>query len=565
MPNCSEIIISEEYADFIVEYGAGTENALQRYADYCPQIINDRYLCIYVSRDALPTFSVADNTYNAIPKPYGLMDTTSVSATGSVRLQNQTGFTLTGKGVIVGFIDTGIDYKNNIFNNSSGKTRIINIWDQTDNSGTPPSGFSYGTEYNMDEINSGDIPHTDEIGHGTFLAGVACGSYNEQQDFIGSAPESLIAMVKIKPAKQYLKDYFLIDNDTPVYQENDIMLAASYLHSLRVRYNMPVVIVLGLGSGNGDRQGGSPLARQLDDLSDFIGQCVVTCSGNEGNERLHYRGHVSDTEIDEVEIKLGENESGFVLELWGNAPDLFSISFVSPTGENVPRIPARKNISERIDFLLDKTVIYVDYSLVEYGIGSELIFMRFINPSPGIWTIRVYGSNILNGEFNIWGNLKQFINSNTFFLKPDPEVTLTVPSSGSNVITVGGYNNHSNAFYPPSGRGFTADNRTKPDIVAPAENVYGPLTSSSLKNSINIASFTTGSGTSIAAALTAGCCAQILEWGFVENNDFYIKGPYIKSYLIRGATRDRDITYPSPQWGYGKINVFDSFLILTRT
>lgn len=570
MPDCREIIMSEEYGDFIAEYGAGRELALEQYEGLCVQIVSDRYLCIYEKLENLPNLGVAVNTYNAIPKLYGLMDSTAVAATGSVRLQNQTGFELKGKGVIIGFIDTGIDYTNNIFNNATGQTRIINIWDQTDNAGTPPEGFSYGSEYTMDDINRAlqsenpldIVPQTDEIGHGTFMAGVACGKNEEQQDFVGSAPESFIAMVKLKQAKQYLKDYFLIDNDEPVYQENDIMLAASYLRQLRVRYNMPIVIVLGLGSGSGDRSGGLPLAQYVDELAQYIGQSVVVCSGNEGNERLHYSGKVTETDVDEVEIRVGENESGFVLELWGNTPDLFSVSFISPLGESVPRIPARKGVSQQVNFLLEGTTINVDYSLVEAGNGEELVLMRFVNPSPGIWTIRVYGSNILNGNFNIWGNLRQFVNSETFFLKPNPEITLTAPASAERVITVGGYDSNSGAFFPRSGRGFTNDNNVKPDFVAPAVNVFGPEVG---RSAVLSGGFTRRTGTSVAAALTAGCCAQMFEWGLVKRNDIYMRGTYIKSYLIRGADRDREITYPSRQWGYGKLDVFSSFLILTRS
>lgn len=570
MPDCREKIMSEEYADFIAEYSILSSEIEEKFQEYCPQFISGRYVSLYQELRLLTNFNVANYTYGAIPKLYGLMDTTAVAATGAIRLQNQTGFELSGKGVIIGFIDTGIDYTNDVFKNNTGQTRIVNIWDQTDNSGEPPEGFLYGSEYDMDAINRAlqsdnprtIVPHNDENGHGTFLAGVACGNYNEQQDFIGSAPESFIAMVKLKPAKKYLKDFFLIEDGEPVYQENDIMLAASYLRKLRIKYGMPVVIVLGLGSGSGDRAGGSPLAQHLDALGQYVGQCVVVCSGNEGNERLHYSGRVEDGKSEDVEIRVGENSNGFVLELWGNTPDLFSVSFVSPFGESVPRIPARKDVSERVNFLLEGTYIDVDYKLVESGNGGELIFMRFVNPSPGIWTIKVYGSFILSGRFNIWSNLRQFMDSETYFLKPDPDMTLTVPASSEGVITVGGFDNNSNAIYPRTGRGFTNDNNIKPDFVAPSVNVFGPDVGRGAEIS---GGFTRKTGTSVGAALVAGCCAQMLEWGVVDANEPYMKTAYIKNYLIRGAQRDRDVTYPSRQWGFGKIDVFNSFLILTRT
>lgn len=564
MPECVERIMSEDYGDFIVEFSLGEEATIQRYRDNCPQIIDNRYLSVYEKLENLELLNVENYPYGAIPKIYGLMDTTAAAATGAIRLQNQTGFELTGQDVIVGFIDTGIDYTNKLFKNATGQTRILGIWDQTNLTGNHPNGFDYGSEYTMEDINKAlnsdnpeeVVPQRDLIGHGTFMAGVACGGYDEQNDFIGTAPNSMIAMVKLKPAKQYLKEYFFIDTNEPAYQENDIMLAVAYLNSLKLKYNKPLVIVLGVGTGNGSRGGGSPLSQMLNDMGNIIGNCVVVCSGNEGNERLHYGGTIGENQIDDVEIRVGDNNKGFVLELWGNSPDIFSVSFVSPLGESVPRIPARKDTNSRLNFLLEGTIIDVGYSLVESGTGGELIFMRFINPSPGIWTIRVYGSNILTGKYNIWAGLRQFSDKDTYFLKPDPETTLTVPSSADNVISVGGYNHVTNSIYPQSGRGFTSDNRVKPDVVAPSVNVYGP----GLKQN-----FTRKTGTSVGAAMVAGCCAQMLQWGIIQQNEIYMKTNYIKNYLIRGASRGRDIVYPNTQWGYGEINVFNSFLILTTT
>ncbi len=564
MAECEELIMSEEVADFIGIYNANREEVLDVYRDFCPQIINDRYVCFYEKREELEAINVQNFPYASIPKLYGLMDTTAAAATNAIRLQNQQGFELTGRDVIIGFIDTGIDYTNSLFKLGSGQTRIISIWDQTDTTGNPPESLAYGSEYTKEDIDIAllsdnpyeVVPHRDENGHGTFLAGVAAGRYNEQQDFIGTAPDSLIAVVKLKEAKQYLKDYFFLGNDTVAYQENDIMLAVSYLKNLQIKYNKPVVYVIGVGSGSGDRSGGAPLAQLLNEIGNVPGNCVVVCSGNEGNGRLHFGGSIEDGQTQDCEIIVGQNTQGFVIELWGRSPDIYSVSFVSPLGESVPRIPARKGISETVNFLIERTIIEIAYSIVESETGAELIFIRFINPSPGIWTIGIYGSNILSGRYNIWGNLRQFTNENTYFLKPEPNTTLTIPSGSEYIITVGGYDHVTNSFYPPSGRGMTSDGEVKPDFVAPAVNVFGPGQNQS---------FIRKSGTSVAVALAAGCCAQMLQWGIVDQNEPLMNTNYIKNYMIRGSTRDRDIIYPSSQWGYGKIDVFNSFLILTTS
>lgn len=563
---CNNIILSEEYGDFIGRYNGDISEALTEQVE-CTQVIDDSYFCAYYRLDMLPTINVANFTYNVIPKLYGLMDTTAVAATGSIRLQNQSGLNLTGRDVIIGFIDTGIDYTNKLFQKSTGQTRILSIWDQTDVKGNPPEGFSYGSEYTREEINRAlqadnpleVVPHRDENGHGTFMAGIACGSYDEQGDFIGVAPDSEIVMVKLKEAKKYLANYFYAMGSQPLYQENDIMLAASFLKNVAIKQKKPIVIVVGLGCGNGGRAGGSPLDEVLDKIGGKIGNCVVVAAGNEGNERLHYRGTIgiaTENTTHNVEFRVGDNVPGFVLELWGNAPDIFSVGFVSPFGESVPRIPVRQGSVENINFVFEQSSIELTYELVESGTGGQLIFMRFKQPSPGIWTIKVYGNNILDGNFNIWGGLRQYTPEGNYFLTPNPDMTLTVPAATENVITFGGYDNVTNAFYPKSGRGFTRENRIKPDMTAPAVNVYGPGISGG---------YTRRTGTSVACALGAGACAQILQWGIVEDNEPYMKNNYIKNYLIRGAERNRDIRYPSEQWGYGTINVFDSFLILTRT
>ena len=562
MSECAERIISEDYADFIIEIGFRENEARQEYKDLCIQDIGYKFSAIYYPLSEINPISVGEDTYIAIPKLFGLMDTSAVEATGALRLQRVRGTSLTGNGVIVGFIDTGIDYTNDIFKNVTGRTRILSIWDQSDQSGTHPQGIEFGSEYTREDIDRAlqsenpysIVPTKDTQGHGTFMAGVACGSEDVENNFIGAANESQIAVVKLKKAKKYLRDFYLIEeNVQDVYQENDIMQAVTYLRNLSRRESKPLVLVLGLGTGSGQRSGGSALSQQLNDLGEMIGCCVVTCAGNEGNARLHYKGSVLNKEYEDVELRVGEGTNGFTMELWGNSPDIISVAFISPSGEMISRIPARVGQSDTVEFLLEKSKIDISYSLVEAGGGVELIFMRFIDPTPGVWIIRVYGNNILEGDYNIWLPIKQFIDKETYFLKPNPDITLTVPSTTQATITVAAYDNMTNALFTDSSRGFTRSNEIKPDITAPGVNVYGP----GINNN-----YVRKSGTSVAAALVAGNCAQLMQWGIVEKNETQMKTNYIKNFLIRGAIRDRNIVYPSKEWGYGKVNVYEAFSIL---
>lgn len=562
MSECAERIISEDYADFIIEIGFRENEARQEYKDLCIQDIGYKFSAIYYPLSEINPISVGEDTYIAIPKLFGLMDTSAVEATGALRLQRVRGTSLTGNGVIVGFIDTGIDYTNDIFKNVTGRTRILSIWDQSDQSGTHPQGIEFGSEYTREDIDRAlqsenpysIVPTKDTQGHGTFMAGVACGSEDVENNFIGASNESQIAVVKLKKAKKYLRDFYLIEeNVQDVYQENDIMQAVTYLRNLSRRESKPLVLVLGLGTGSGQRSGGSALSQQLNDLGEMIGCCVVTCAGNEGNARLHYKGSVLNKEYEDVELRVGEGTNGFTMELWGNSPDIISVAFISPSGEMISRIPARVGQSDTVEFLLEKSKIDISYSLVEAGGGVELIFMRFIDPTPGVWIIRVYGNNILEGDYNIWLPIKQFIDKETYFLKPNPDITLTVPSTTQATITVAAYDNMTNALFTDSSRGFTRTNEIKPDITAPGVNVYGP----GINNN-----YVRKSGTSVAAALVAGNCAQLMQWGIVEKNETQMKTNYIKNFLIRGAIRDRNIVYPSKEWGYGKVNVYEAFSIL---
>lgn len=555
---CREIIMSEDYADFITEYTSTTEEFEEENKDYCPQIVGYRYALVYERTDMILPINPQVYSYRSVPKLYGEMDTQAVESTGSMRLQNLTGLNLDGSGVIIGVIDSGIDYMNEAFRYSSGDSRIVSIWDQSDNSGNTPEDFDYGTEYSQSDINEAirsDNPYDivksrDVTGHGTFMAGVAAGSENVQQDFIGAAPEAKIVVVKLKQAKKYLRDYYFIDENAVAYQENDIMAGIRYVERAGVKYRMPVVMCLGIGSSQGAHSGESYLETLINEVAGRVGICVVAPTGNEGNARHHYQGRISSTEYVNVEMRA---DRSFTAELWGQSPDLFSVSIISPTGEVVPRIPAKKGQSDILSFIFENTKVYVDYRIVEQRTGAQLILMRFENPSVGIWRIQVYGDNITVGSFHIWLPITEFVGNGTYFLSPEPDVTLTAPSSSLRCITTGGYNSRNNTFYIDSGRGFNRDGARKPDITSPCVNVFGPVPGGGYQNR---------TGTSVAAALTAGASAQLLQWGFINRNDTNMNSQDIKNYLIRGADRSRDIVYPSEQWGWGTLNVYDALDIL---
>lgn len=552
--NCRDITMSEDYVDLLIPL-----DGIPKANGICGQSIGGMYEVqhwLLGEGQLLPSGNIG---YYVIPKLYGLLDTGSMEASGIPEIQNQPILALKGNGVLVGFIDTGIDYQNQVFRNLDGSSRIAAIWDQTIQSGDPPEGFLYGTEYTKQQIDEAlesenplvVVPSIDENGHGTFLAGIAAGSENEDGSFFGAAPKSMIAMVKLKPAKRYLRDFFFIKEGADAYQENDLMAGMDYLRKLAEKLDMPLVIGIGLGTNQGSHFGLAPIEQLIRQISSVVGNIVVTAAGNETGRGHHYHGiYPSEQEYEEVEIRVGEEERGFSLEFWARAPEYYSIAIRSPSGEYTPRIVTRFTSSQVLDFVFEETKIYVDYRTVVQGEGDFLILIRFQNPTPGIWTIRVYNSLYINGNYNMWLPMHGFISPDTVFLRPSPDTTLTIPATTGNVIVTSAYNHVNGGIYINSSRGYPLSNIIKPDLAAPGVNVYGPLVGNR---------FGRMTGTSVAAAHMAGAAALLLEWALVKGNREILTTGDAIAFFIRGASRRPGVVYPNREWGYGTLDVYQVF------
>lgn len=552
--NCRDITMSEDYVDLLIPL-----DGIPKANGICGQSIGGMYEVqhwLLGEGQLLPSGNIG---YYVIPKLYGLLDTGSMEASGIPEIQNQPILALKGNGVLVGFIDTGIDYQNQVFRNLDGSSRIAAIWDQTIQSGNPPEGFLYGTEYTKQQIDEAlesenplvVVPSIDENGHGTFLAGIAAGSESEDGSFFGAAPKSMIAMVKLKPAKRYLRDFFFIKEGAEAYQENDLMAGMDYLRKLAEKLDMPLVIGIGLGTNQGSHFGLAPIEQLIRQISSVVGNIIVTAAGNETGRGHHYHGiYPSEQEYEEVEIRVGEEERGFSLEFWARAPEYYSIAIRSPSGEYTPRIVTRFTSSQVLDFVFEETKIYVDYRTVVQGEGDFLILIRFQNPTPGIWTIRVYNSLYINGNYNMWLPMYGFISPDTVFLRPSPDTTLTIPATTGNVIVASAYNHVNGGIYINSSRGYPLSNIIKPDLAAPGVNVYGPLVGNR---------FGRMTGTSVAAAHMAGAAALLLEWALVRDNREILTTGDAIAFFIRGASRKPGVVYPNREWGYGTLDVYQVF------
>ncbi len=557
MRECQKAIYSQEYGDLIVDMFRDIEDLAENFNITCLQIVEGQFQIAHAPNVNNISVDIVRNGYRSIPKLYGLMDTTNIEDTGIYRLRRLPYLDLLGQGTLVGVIDTGIDFENPLFINADNTSRIRGIWDQTIQTGKPPEDIIYGSEYTKEDLDralqnpnpSSIVPTIDENGHGTFLAGIMAGNEDLTNDFTGIVPQAEIVVVKLKPAKQYLRDFYGIKEDAIAFQENDIMMGIKYLYDQSIKYSKPISICIGLGTSSGDHDGSSPLSSYLDSLANFTGVCISTAAGNEGTADNHYTGDVAYNTFEDVEINVGENDKNLTMELWSLTPSLFSVAVISPSGELAEKIPAKANLSVKVTFVLEPTQINVTYGITDAATGNEVIILQFRDLVPGIWRIRVYNEYTVGTTYNIWMPISQFVSEDTKFLLPNPYITLVETGTTSKVISTTAYNHTNNSLYLDSSRGYTLTGRIKPEIASPGVNIYGP---------IGRDQFGTKTGTSVAAAHTAGIGAIFLQWGIVDKNSISINTSEIKALLIKGATR-ADRTYPNRDWGYGTINAYQAF------
>ncbi len=546
--------MSEDFLDIIVDYDVIVEILEGADVEFCYREIDAGYGIAHVRRSQVQPVSIGNYGYSTIPKLYGLMqagergfDASPLAAMGNIRVQNPP-LTLQGSGVIVGFVDTGIDYREDVFRREDGSSRILSIWDQTIQTGEPPEGFAYGTEYRRADIDRAlaaaepetVVPSTDTNGHGTKMASAAAGSLLDQGlTFRGAAPLADIAVVKLKSAKAYLRDYYLIDDRAEAFAENDIMEAVKYLQQMAVAFSRPVVIVIGLGTNMGSHDGTSALDSYLNIVAGRRSRAVVVGGGNEGDREHHYENFMPSN----VEIRVAGQMKGFCAEIWGSLPDVYAVSIRSPGGEVSPVIDFRNGMDRNVSFIFERTRIQVGIVLVEKDAGDPLIFLRFVDPTPGIWTVTLTASaRGPNGDgiYHMWLPIEEFLEQSVTFLQPSPDVTLTEPANASQVITISAYDSYTDSWYASSGRGFSRSGGIKPDLAAPGVGVHTALGETD--------------GSCMAAALAAGCVAQFLEWAIVDGNAFAVDSRGTKSFLIQGAERPGNIRYPDKRWGaYGNI------------
>lgn len=519
-------------------------------------MLNDRFSLLHISKNNMQPCDLGQNPYHIFPSLYALTSVINPQAPDINGPMANTDYSALGQGVIIGIIDTGIDYQHPAFMNNDKTSRILSIWDQSIQDGEPPQGFTYGTEYTKAAINDAlhyedplsVVPSIDTVGHGTAIASIAAGSPNKEYAFSGIVPNSDLAVVKLKEAKPNLKMIFSVPEDKLCFQESDIVLGIRYLVGISHRLKRPIVICIALGSSQGSHDGRGVLSTYLENLVQHPDLSVTISAGNEGNSGRHYSNETfSSPYFNDFQLNIAEVDKMFSMEIWVHIPGRLSIEISAPNRETIPFVSPSLNECQKFVFQHSQSVVWVNNMVFERESGDQLILLRFENPLPGVWYFRIQSTENESFSFHSWLPSGDLISNGTFFLNSDPDITITAPGNSRRTLTVTGYNQLTANILDESGRGYTRSGLVKPDISAPGyqipcalpEDQYGTLT-----------------GTGASAAIAAGASAIIFEWTQGKGNFTYITGEQVSRMIIRGAQRNPAYRYPNNIWGYGQLDVF---------
>lgn len=465
---------------------------------------------------------------------------------------------LTGEGVLIAVLDSGIDYTRPDFRNADGSTRILAYWDQTQNTGGAPEGFFTGTEYTAAQINdillssdpaqSGTLPGIDITGHGTAVAGIAAGYTSSAGSYYeGSAPAASLLVVKLG-----------IPGEESFPRTAEIMRGVTYALKKAEEFSMPLVINLSFGNTYGSHDGSSLLERYLDNASE-IGRTVICVGiGNEGDSAGHASGSALSAPSSR-EFSVAQYQKNLSLQLWTHYSDRFRIFLTSPGGSRSELTPLVS--SGKYTVTAEQTRLLIYYGEPSpYSVARELYIEMLPLPgnnsyiTPGIWTVTLEPIQTVVGQYYLYLPSASARNEGTVFLTPTTGLTMTIPSTAGRIITVGAYNSLTGAYAPFSGRGYSDPERSigvttaglvKPDLAAPGVNILAPDL---------YGGYTPVTGTSFAVPIVSGCAALLMEWGILRGNDPFLYGEKIKAYLRSGAQpiRGEDI-YPNSRVGFGAL------------
>lgn len=563
----NDLFINPMYKHYVAQYQGDIISQSIKNPYIYATIIDDKYAIV-----SIPVNNSIDTIQKDIPAIvfikrgyiYTLETITVMTAANINLLHLDNPLSLFGNGVLVGLVDTGIDYLNPEFMFKNGETRIHRIWDQTLPTDRTNQNVPFGVEYTKEQITdainaskSGGNPYDivnskDTIGHGTSMAGVI-GATGINPNLQGAAPNCEFAVVKLAP---YINPPLKTRENLPIFDLTSISSAITYLVNYALNINTPMVVYIPLGSNLGNHNGEGILEDIIDTLSINRGIVMVTGSGNQANKGYHTSGMLSNPgDFNNVQLYISPEQKNLLLEFWISEPHKLSLSILSPSGESTGVIPSTLNSQDTNTFIFEQTTAKISYSIPEQLSGDELITVFLDNIQSGTWTFKLNADYTLNGVFNAWIPQEGITVGNTQFLSPIPYNTVTSPGTSKYIITVACYNQNNDNIVISSGTASLNNIINVLDLAAGGVNVQTIGANSTTISIVN--------GTSVSAAVVAGACALLLEWGIINGNDPNIYSQSIKYYLTGGTRKRSGDVYPNPQWGFGILDMIKVFRNMT--
>lgn len=453
---------------------------------------------------------------------------------------------LTGRGVILGIIDSGIDYLHPDFRNEDGSTRILYLWDQDKEQIYDREDINRALRV-YEETDSrrealGVVPSVDVSGHGTAAAAIAAGNGRSGNGiYRGAAYESELIAVKLGTPP---RDSF--PRTTQLMEGLDFILKRAVL------LERPVAVNISFGNTYGSHDGTSLLETFMNEASNYSRNVIVTGTGNEGASAGHTAGQLTMGKTENIELSVAPFQTSFSVQLWKSYADQFFVRLTAPDGRSPGPIEERLG-PQRLEY--GNTHILIYYGKPSPYSRAQEIYVEFIPMKDyidsGIWSFQLTPVRLVTGNYDFWLPSGRILNPSTRFLRPVPDTTLTIPSTASGVISVGAYNDSTLAYADFSGRGFTRQTRqVKPDLAAPGVEIVTAKAGGG---------YEAVTGTSFAAPFVTGSAALLMQWGIVDGNDPFLYGEKVKAYLIRGARHLPGYAeWPNEKVGYGALCLRDS-------
>lgn len=561
--------LDENAPGYLVEYRGDFKAQIDKVDYACGDIITDTLAVISVSEDKLDRLrkDVPAIIFIEARSIYTLQDISPSDVDNIYQIKSNPYLGLNGKNVLVGIVDTGVNYLNREFMREDDTSRIISLWDQSIEP-EEESELYIGRTYSNEEINNAIkaqkngqdpyeiVPSKDEVGHGTKMAGII-GARGYNGKMVGVANNCDFLVVKLFESPNY--KMILRKNNipiVPVYNNSEVVSAIVYLVKEAQELGRPIVIYLGVGSTQGSHDGYNITARFITSISNRSGVIFVAGTGNLGNSEGHVTKYIKNVgDIDTVELRIPRNIELFDFYIWVQKPNRMSLSIVSPAGDEVGFFPSKVILDEKRKFYLTNTEVYVRGYDPENFTGHQVFDLRFKSIKQGIWKLKLKGEYIINGRYDIWLQDKKILPEGTKFLEPNPLNTLTIPSTAIKVITVAYFAELTKTILAESGKGFNTNSAINPDIATVGTNV---LTISTDGNTTVAAS-----GSSVATAIVTGVCALLLQWAVIDKNDITINSTKMRSLLIYSAKREKNYDYPNEESGYGELDIAEIFNIVS--